>query len=162
MPRKFETQLIEDFERAFGRDAAWKRSRELMIDYFSNLQTEMVFPEVAARGLEAAVRYHRGEVFLEAVMKVRLEAWYVLKEQNAVGHQTTPEQHLLQALSYLLDDAPGRPGEALEDSADVILNLWADAHGLDSNPDRIADLVKKYFSVGMHCQSWTGEAPVAT
>jgi hypothetical protein len=149
MVRKFETDVIDEFEQRFGRDAAWKRACDLMIAYFFQLRLKMPFPEVAIRGLDAAVRYQRGEVNLEHLMEARLAAWQYLKDQKAIAVQETPEQHLIQALSLLLYKGPG-PGEPFDDSGDVILSLWDVAHGFDSNPDGLASLVTQYFSSGVN------------
>jgi hypothetical protein len=145
MVRKFKTEVIDEFERRFGRDAAWRRACDLMIAYFSQLQPKMPFPELATRGLEVAVRYQRGEVDIERLMEARLAAWQYLKDQKAIAVQRTPEQRIVHALSLLLYKGPG-PGEPFDDSGDVIFSLWDVAHGFDSNPDGIATLVNQYFS----------------
>jgi hypothetical protein len=146
MAPKFETEAVDEFERRFGRETAWKRACDLMIAYFTQLQSEMLFPEVAALGLDAAVRYQRGELSMNYLMEARLAAWQYLRDQKAIGVQRAPEQHLVQALSLLLYRGPG-PGEPFDDSGDVILSLWDRAHGFDRNPDGIAALVTKYFAV---------------
>lgn len=143
MVEKFSVGLIVDFEQRFGRDAAWKRACDLMIAYFSELK--MAFPEVAALGLEAAVGYRRGEVDSDYLVDTRAAGRQYLKDQGAVAVQKTSEQHLIRAVALLLSERNG-PGEPNDNSSEVILSLWDIAHGFDSNPDRIVNYIKRYFS----------------
>jgi hypothetical protein len=141
MVTKFDpADLVDEFEGRFGRAAAWSRACNLMIDYFS--QFKEVLPDVAAHGLDAAVRYQRGELNLNHLVEARIAGRQYLKDQKAVAVQRTPEQYLVRAVALLLTEGP----EPQETSGDVIFCLWQLAPGFDSNQDRIASLIKQYFS----------------
>ncbi len=143
MVEKFSIRLIHEFEQRFGRDAAWKRACDLMIAYFSELK--IVLPDMAARGLEDAVRYRHGEVGVDCLVNTRDAGWQHLKEQGALAVQKTPEQHLIRAVALLLSERDG-PGEPNDNSSEVILSLWDVAHGFDSDPNRITSYIQRYFS----------------
>jgi hypothetical protein len=140
---KFSIALVGKFEQQFGRNAAWWRTCDLMIEYFSRL--EMEFSAVAALGLKTAVRYQQGEVPLEQVLEVRLAAWQYLKDRKALAVQKTPDEHLIQALSLLLYAGPG-PGEPFSDSAEVVLSLWDVAHRFDGHPEWMMPLINRHFA----------------
>jgi hypothetical protein len=135
-----DTGLVHKFEKRFGQPAAWKRACDFMIAYIS--QIGVALPDVAAHGLAVAKQYQRGEVDADELARVRVACWRSLDEQKAGSVQRTPEQSLVRAVILLLCEKPD-PGE---DSAAMLVLFWDLAHGFDSNPDRMASLVEKYFS----------------
>jgi len=99
---------VDTFAKRFGRDATLVRSRALMIDCLSRVERQL--PEVAAKALEVAKRFHSGAAGDEERSQAREECWRCLTSKSD-WCSWEPENCILRAAAMSLDDARVNRGQ---------------------------------------------------
>ena len=137
---KVEIDIVDEFERKFGKGAAFSRAREFMIGYPAQMQAAQ--PELALRGIEIAKQFQTGATTTEELKQTRVACWEYLSEHEVDIHPETPQYSIIRAVLCALYDGTTGSEDAF-DTIDCFLNF---ANRFEDHSKSANDLLKKCFS----------------
>jgi hypothetical protein len=135
---KPDLDIVDNYEQAFGRLAAFKKASEFMIAYMALMRTPL--PAAAQQAVEIARKFKDRAANQEELVTARLECWRFLQENSPSDNVNVPDVFGVKAAMRLLFSDPDN-----SDTIDIVGYFLKMANGFEDHSEEAELLLQQYF-----------------